>query len=422
MRNGVALAILASALNWQSVSAQMPTASQPTGSASLPGGPLEAPIHQTMSPANCPTCGVTPTQAMFEGARPAPQFWFEFDYLSWWIKGVSLKPPTLTSGSTADAIPGAIGQAHTQILLGNHQFEFGALSGVRPIFGFAINEDHTMGFEFEGFLLEHGVARQGFVSNPGTPNTYLPYIDTNGVQQALPFTVPGQVLGTSFTKGQSWLGSAEGNYFCGCVANLGDWNLRASMLAGVRYLDLSDEVVIRNHLVQASNPNITATGEDTFSTRNEFFGGQVGVKVALQWYAWTVEATAKLGIGEVHQTSSVSGSPLLETTGGGGTLQPGPLLALGSNIGRQSADEFVLLPDFGVKLRLDCKENVAVTLGYNYLYWNKILSPGDQMDPRVNITQLPNRGPFTGPSLPAPQFVRSNFFAQGLSAGIEFKY
>jgi len=44
------------------------------------------------------------------------------------------------------------------------------------------------------------------------------------------------------------------------------------------------------------------------------------------------------------------------------------------------------------------------------------------MDPHANITQLPFHGPFTGPALPAPQFVHTDAFAQGLDVGLELHF
>ena len=67
-------------------------------------------------------------------------------------------------------------------------------------------------------------------------------------------------------------------------------------------------------------------------------------------------------------------------------------------------------------------EHVHLTLGYNLLYWNKILCPGDQMDSHVNVTQLPFRGPVVGPRVPAPQFVFTDAFAHGLEAGLGFRF
>lgn len=40
------------------------------------------------------------------------------------------------------------------------------------------------------------------------------------------------------------------------------------------------------------------------------------------------------------------------------------------------------------------------------------------MDPHVNVTQLPFRGPESGPRAPAPLFVFTDAFYQGIDAGV----
>ena len=81
-----------------------------------------------------------------------------------------------------------------------------------------------------------------------------------------------------------------------------------------------------------------------------------------------------------------------------------------------------LVPEVGLKSRLALTPWCSASLGYTLIYWNKVLCPGDQMSGLVNITQVPFHGPFSGPLLPSPQFVHTDYFAQGLEAGLEFRF
>jgi hypothetical protein len=81
-----------------------------------------------------------------------------------------------------------------------------------------------------------------------------------------------------------------------------------------------------------------------------------------------------------------------------------------------------VVPEFNLRLRWQAGDHFFLTLGYDLLYWNKILCPGDQMDPHVNITQLPFRGPVVGPAVPAPKFVFTDAFVHGLEAGVGFSF
>ena len=61
------------------------------------------------------------------------------------------------------------------------------------------------------------------------------------------------------------------------------------------------------------------------------------------------------------------------------------------------------------------------------MYWIRVLRPGNQIDHGVNLTQNavldPNGvGMLVGPARPVPPFNRSDFWAQGLSLGLEFRY
>jgi hypothetical protein len=68
-----------------------------------------------------------------------------------------------------------------------------------------------------------------------------------------------------------------------------------------------------------------------------------------------------------------------------------------------------------------------VFAGYEILYWNRVVRPGDQIDHNVNLSQnavLDPKGVGTlvGPAQPAPLFNRSDFWAQGINLGLEYRY
>jgi hypothetical protein len=53
-----------------------------------------------------------------------------------------------------------------------------------------------------------------------------------------------------------------------------------------------------------------------------------------------------------------------------------------------------------------------------------VVRPGNQLDPRVNLSQnaVLGAGALAGPALPAPQFQRNDFWVQALTFGVEFRY
>jgi hypothetical protein len=344
------------------------------------------------------------------------------DYLLWWLKPVCLKPPTLTLGSPADAVPGAVGQLHSQVYLGDHKFEFSGASGIHLEAGAYLTSDQFLSFAVGGFLLEKAEASQSFQSAKGSPASYIPFQDPSNVNLAIPFSIPGVVNGSSTAVGSSRLWGAEGNLGANFAARTGSFLFRGTLLVGFRYLDLEDQVTVTDQLSLVSDPSAVAIGSDTFMTHNQFYGGQVGSRLGLAAGNWSLDMITKMALGITHQVSEVSGQPLLAGSAISPLLLPGPFLALPSNIGRQSANRITLVPDIALTVHVDLTTYLSLSLGYSCLYWNKVLCPGDQMDTHVNVTQLPYHGPFTGPGLPAPMLVHTDAFAQGMHTGLEFHF
>ena len=89
---------------------------------------------------------------------PASRFWLRTDYLLWWSKNGPLSAPLVTNGSAHDALPGALGQPHTEVLYGGNGIDFGVLSGLRLESGLWLNAGETLGVE-SGFFFVGGNSR-----------------------------------------------------------------------------------------------------------------------------------------------------------------------------------------------------------------------------------------------------------------------
>jgi hypothetical protein len=353
---------------------------------------------------------------------PAGRVWAEADYVLYWIKPVCLTVPTITARGNLDAQPGVPGEPHTELLQGLHKFQFGGASGVRPRLGGWFTDDEFLGVVVEGFVLEQVAASSNVVTGNGGSPTFLVFQNPDNSPGALPFSIPGVVAADSWAVGRSQLWGAEGNLAAHFCTDRGGCTLRATGLVGCRYLQLDDRVDITNRQALVSDPSVVAVGQADFATRNQFVGGQVGSRLGASSGAFSLDVTTKLAVGGVHLVSTVAGSPLLSGASVLPPLVPGPLLALPSNVGRSASDRIAVVPEFNLRLRWQVTEHVYLTLGYNALYWNRILCPGDQMDAHVNPTELPFRGPRVGPEAPTPQFKFTDTFAQGLEAGLGLSF
>jgi hypothetical protein len=114
---------------------------------------------------------------------------------------------------------------------------------------------------------------------------------------------------------------------------------------------------------------------DTFTTLNNFYGGQIGTHIELKPNGWCADFLAKLALGIMHQAVDIYGTTLAtNTTGFGGspgtTLFPGGLFSQpGQNQGHHSRNEFSIVPELGVNVGYQFGDHVRAWVGYSILYF-----------------------------------------------------
>jgi hypothetical protein len=203
-------------------------------------------------------------------------------------------------------------------------------------------------------------------------------------------------------------------------------NYRVDLLGGYRFFRLDDSVVI--------NDSSLATGgllgqtlfesTDAFGTRNEFHGGELGVKGQIFRGRWSLEALGKIALGNNHQTVNINGTT--RTTTQPNTPQsvtittPGGFLAQPTNSGRTINDEFAVLPEVGLTLRYDVTHNLRATMGYTFMYMDRTARSGGQIDTSINPTQI--GGTLQGEARPAASNRQDDFMLYGFTGGVEYRY
>jgi len=397
------------------------------GQESLPvPGPPPAPEAKMLS-------GLTgDSQLMSNAANPCcTRVWGSVDYLLWWVKDAPSNFPLVTtttnfSTTAAGVPPGSLGRPDTVVLYGGSPINLGTFSGLHAVLGGWIDPEGTFGVEVGGFLLEQRTSL--FSANGGTngsPAIYLPAfrVDKNregSFTIAEPLAGGGEGVTGNFTYASSlrfWGAEANGIFKL--------WQGQQGsvvLLGGFRYLDLQESLSLNGNLNDFVE-NIQDKIGMGFDTHNQFYGGQLGLKGQWNFGRWDVEATGKVALGVTHQNVSISG---FDIQSGPGAFAPGYntgfWYAQPSNIGSQSRNAFSVVPQVGLKVGYNILPNLRATVGYDFVYWSDVVRPGDQIDRRINYTQLPGLGPVTGPALPAPFFNTSSFWAQGLSFGLELKF
>ena len=138
-----------------------------------------------------------------------------------------------------------------------------------------------------------------------------------------------------------------------------------------------------------------------------------------------VDVVGKVAVGWTNQVVSITGSTVLLDGPGAGAIANGGLLALPTNIGRYEDDALAIVPEVNINVSYQSSQCLTVRAGYTFIYWSDVVRPGDQIDRAVNAQQVPSSllfGQVTGPIRPINPFRDSDFWAMGLSLGLELRY
>jgi len=418
--------------------------------------PAPAPVAMPAAPGvaqpiagNCPpafaadvaaACG-DPVGACDCLCGPPGRFWFGADYLLWTGKGNNLPPlATVATGvpvTAAPALPnslGTLGAPGTATVIGGRNYNDEWRSGLRLYGGLWLDQGQRLGAEMDWFFLgqstTHEVAggsdSNGFVFRPFTNNVVR---NADGTFTAVPafqdtelVQYPGVLAGAVAVNTTSNLWGLNPNGVVNLCCNPCG---RLDFLVGYRYLNLQDDLTIREQLTgQAGSPNPGAqfVVVDQFHTRNEFHGVNLGLAWERRLGNFFLNVRGAVALGNTHTTVDIDGSTTVTTAAGASTTSQGGLLAQPSNIGHYTLDRFAVVPEVGVKLGVQLTDHLRVYAGYNFLYWSNVVRTGDVIDLRVNGSQLPPRTNVTGTLYPQFQPRYSDYWVHGLVLGAQVRW
>ena len=92
-----------------------------------------------------------------------------------------------------------------------------------------------------------------------------------------------------------------------------------------------------------------------------------------------------------------------------------------TNSGTNRGDGFTAIPELGLTVGYDITPRLKATFGYTFLYWSRLIRPADQVDTDLNPTQFPP-GTLVGYPAPKAKFVVTDYWAQGLNFGLDYRY
>jgi hypothetical protein len=364
----------------------------------------------------------------------ASRLWFSTDYLLLWVKKAPLATPLVTTDPTNGQSPTAGGLADPTTIgvLGGSPVRFGALSAGRLEGGWMLNEGFAV--EAGGFLTGKQTERFGAGSNAnGDQFLFRPFlnVDTGNPNAGSFVALQGLITGAVDVSQTTELWGTDIR-LAGSLLRSGSSQLYG--LAGFRYLDLyekldiydarTDLAGIGNFGGPATNPGDRFLFQDSFHTRNQFYGFEAGLRGETRCGPLVLSGTASIALGDSRETVTIGGSTtLMPATGGTATL-PGGILALPSNSGHFVYNRFAVVPEVGLQLGWDMTSWLRLSIGYDFLYWSSVMRPGDQVVPVISASRLPSSPSFGtgGSAVPPPPHNTTDFWAQGISFDLTFRY
>jgi hypothetical protein len=369
------------------------------------------------------------------------RIYVQTDYLSWWAKGNPLPPLVTTSPpGTVQSQAGILPEsATTAILFGDQRVDTQTRNGARINVGYWLIDGEFLGIEGQYFALEHTrtsfhadanqfpiLARPFLNVNPAPPIFGIPTEDA----ALIAFDQPLIPSGVTLSGGSVDVRTTSNVQSAGAVFRKLIWvdftsMRRLDLLAGYRFFRLDDSVTIDDQFTSSGGivgPPVLTTSQDLFSARNEFHGGDIGLK--FQQYCcsrFSAELIGKCAFGNNRELVFINGFTNITPQNQATVTFPGGLLTQPTNIGTFRRDVFAFLPEADATLRIDITHNARLTLGYTFIYLNRVQRSGDAIDRTINPTQIAG-GTLVGEARPAFAFHDTTMWIHGATFGFEYRW
>ena len=428
----------------------------PPGPMWPPPGPYGAPLFQPPPPGEGGYGGI-------------PRFEFWGGYTLWFNKNQGTPYPLLsTSAPGQGGVPGA---SSTLILAGGTPVNYGVISGLQLGASFYGDDERRFGMLVNGFYTGNNTSTSKWSMTGNGPNgdgslgipvLARPFIDTTYGGTALVVSGPGIGPASAIvtTSSQTWgvSNSAIWNVYRSAPGE--KWYVSTDFLLGYRFTELRETYAVSTDTsvnamtstpVFSTSPTtgfpvlsgimttpvvvpvggviVTSPGQvaiqDRFTTANLFNGTTVGFRNEMRYGMFSLDTIAQIGLGDMHQVLEISGYTYVENTttptriGAVGTAYGG-LLANASNIGRYAHDDFAVLPEVTANVGVNLTQSLTAYVGFNFMYMNHVIRPGDQMNPVVDSTSIPLSANYgASGSVPAGRnlMVQTDYWLMGVNFG-----
>jgi len=365
--------------------------------------------------------------------------WASAETLLWWVKD-GPAPPALATTAPTNSTPvyayGSTANPDTTVLLGGQNITQPMSVGGRFTLGTWLAPAESVGVEGNYLFLGKSITSNTVASDGSSFGLYNPLIDVSNAPSTPTANIlvqPGVANHGSATLITSHeLQGGEINAIYALARGSAGY---LTLIGGYRTLYLDESLSLSTTQFNDGATTYTVPGEfclttDLFNTRNYFNGGQLGLRGQWNRGNWFFGGTVKAALGNTREVLHVRG---MTTTNGANyftTLVPaqtvnGGIYAQPTNIGNYYRDRFAVLPEVSVRFGRQITEHLQLFVGYDFLYLSSVARPGNQISSTINanqavsLTGLPQQ-PAVGAQEPAPLFVDTSYWAQGVNLGAQF--
>lgn len=362
---------------------------------------------------------------------PLDRCWADVDYLYWTIKDSPEPVPLVVQGPVVPSGAPILGQPGTTILLGGNKIKNDWRSGARFSLGYWFDDSQRLGAEVNYLYLPGKSISKSVFSDGSATSAYLaaPYFNENtNSESSVSIANPGVFAGTAQLKLNNSMQNAELNVIA--LIPRDDCSMTLSMLGGFRYWNFDEQLSFKT-----DSPNVAPFPSDVFLTtdkfeaKNNFYGGQVGLKLDYACYQFFFSLKGKVAVGTMHQEAKINGSLQTNDYKGFGVVEtyPGGYFTMPTNLGKHKHDCFAVIPEANINFGYHFTDHLSLRVGYTFLFVNNVLWAGNEIDRTINPTQssalTDSANPvLVGEARPKALMKSSNFWAQGLNVGLEFSF
>jgi len=350
----------------------------------------------------------------------AGDYWMSSEALLWFTPNRSMPALITTSDpQTLPVLPEG-GANNVQTVFGD-DINGEVSGGIRLDFGKHVGENFSVGGRFwwlgnnddSYFGSDNGsnmsIGRPFFNIGLQDDDALLVAIEPVGVNDG-DFT--GSIVGRSQLK----LWAAEG-YGRLSLAKVDGASI--DLIGGYSHFSIDDMLSIQSETIDEQTARVRRYS-DSYDIENEFNGGQIGFLLAMNHGRWSVNSLTKIHLGNMNQNVNISGSDFDQTAPAPANQYSDGMLTMG-HTGQYERDTFSFVPEVNFKLGYSVRNNVNLTLGYSFIYFDNVALVGDVIDTSIEPLYL-NTGLAGNGSRPAFDFDDSGLWVQGIDFGLSIDF